>query len=81
MVGHRIMAVLAGIIDAATLHLDGKDVKRRVVMSATRLGIQIDSVYMWMWLRHRFIEQEINIFESSFGDRRIKNLTHRKFCC
>src|SRR5271155_905575 len=54
MVGQRIMAVLAGIVKSAALHLDRNDVQRRVVVDAARLTVQIDSAYMGARLRHRY---------------------------
>lgn len=38
------MAILAGVVGVATLHFDRNDVERAVVMSASGLGIQINSV-------------------------------------
>jgi hypothetical protein len=37
MVGERLVAILAGIIQAATFHLDGDDVSGPVIMLATSL--------------------------------------------
>jgi len=41
--GERIVAVLAGIIDAAALHPDRNDVERRMPMDAARFAIEIDT--------------------------------------
>ena len=32
MIGERLVAILAGIVQAATFHLDGDDVSRPVIM-------------------------------------------------
>ena len=37
MIGERLVAILAGIIKAATFHLDGDDVSRPAIMLATGL--------------------------------------------
>jgi hypothetical protein len=37
MIGQRFVAILAGIVEAATFHLDGDDVSRPVIMLATGL--------------------------------------------
>jgi hypothetical protein len=37
MIGERFVAILAGIVKAATFHLDGDDVRRSVKMLATGL--------------------------------------------
>jgi hypothetical protein len=37
MIGERQVAVFAGIVKAATLHLDGNDVSQPVIMLATGL--------------------------------------------
>ena len=44
--GECFMAILAGVVHAAALHLDRDDVRRPVIMLAARLRIQIDSVYI-----------------------------------
>jgi hypothetical protein len=46
MAGHCVMAVLARIVVATTLHLDRDDIHRFVVMSATGLSVKTDSVYL-----------------------------------
>jgi hypothetical protein len=45
MADHCIVAIFAGIVGAATLHPDGNYVQRFVVMSASGLGVQIDSAH------------------------------------
>ena len=37
MIGERLVAILAGIIKAATFHLDGDNVSRPVIVLATGL--------------------------------------------
>ena len=56
MIGQRIVAVLAGIVDTATLHLDCNDVQRAVVVSAARLRVEIDSLDARMHVGHGFRE-------------------------
>src|SRR5580700_9186557 len=41
--GQSVMTILAGVIDAATLHLDGDHVLPRSVMDAARLRIDTDA--------------------------------------
>jgi len=43
MIGQCVVALLAGIVDAAALHLDGDDVELGPIVSAARLRVQIDS--------------------------------------
>ena len=47
MTGERCVAILAGVIDPAALHLDGNDVGGAGPMSATGLGIEIDAAHFW----------------------------------
>jgi hypothetical protein len=42
VVGQCLVAVLACVVDAATFHLDGKDVEYAAVVSATRVRIEVD---------------------------------------
>jgi hypothetical protein len=37
MIGERLVAILAGIVEAATFHLDGDGVSRPAIMLATGL--------------------------------------------
>jgi len=37
MIGERLVAIFAGIVEAATFHLDSDDVSRPVIMIATSL--------------------------------------------
>jgi hypothetical protein len=46
------VTILAGIVDVATFHLDGNDVEGRIVVSATSLGVEIDSIYPRMRGQH-----------------------------
>lgn len=52
MTGERDVAVSAGIVNAAAFHFDGDNVRRRVVMQATRLGIEIQSADLWSFCGH-----------------------------
>ena len=45
--GQCVVAVLAGVVGAATLHLDRDDIYRLVVVSTTSLWIEIDSAHRW----------------------------------
>jgi hypothetical protein len=42
MIGKRIVAILTSEVRAAAPHLDGDDVERRVVVSATGLRVDPD---------------------------------------
>ncbi|MGB8475156.1 MAG: hypothetical protein WCE61_13815 [Candidatus Acidiferrum sp.] len=52
MVGKGVVAVFAGVIEAAAFHFDGDDVERRVVMEAAGLWIEIQAVDFWNGRRH-----------------------------
>ena len=54
MTRKRLMTILARIVESATLHLDRNHIDRLVVMRATSLRVQIDSVYIRASLRHRY---------------------------
>ena len=41
MARERIVAVLAGVVDAAAFHFDGNDVERGVVVEAAGLGVEV----------------------------------------
>ena len=42
-----VVAVFAGVVGIATLHLDRDDIYRLVVVSTTSLSIKIDPVHRW----------------------------------
>ena len=46
------MAILAGVVDAAALHLDGDNVGEAVVVGATGMGIEVQSVDFWSFFGH-----------------------------
>jgi hypothetical protein len=48
-----LVALLAGVIDATTFHLDGNDVEVGPVMSAPCLGIEINPANLRVRQRHR----------------------------
>ncbi len=48
----EFMAILAGIVDAATSHPDGNDVERRVIMDAAGLPICLQSLDIRFWQLH-----------------------------
>lgn len=43
VIGQRVVAVLAGIVDAATLHFDRDDVQRTVIVNTARLRVETNS--------------------------------------
>jgi hypothetical protein len=47
MSGEGIVAILAGIVNAATFHLDGEDVRGTVIMLAAGLRVEMDATYVW----------------------------------
>ena len=54
MTGERDVAVLTGVVRAAALHFDGDNVRRRMVVQATRLRIEIQSADVWsFWIGRR----------------------------
>lgn len=57
MVGKGIVAVFAGVIDAAALHFDGNDVERRMVMKAAGLRIEIQAADFWSGWKHGMCEK------------------------
>src|SRR5208282_3761347 len=54
MIGERLVAILAGIVLAATFHLDGNDVSRPVIMLTTGLRVEIYATHARRSQRHRF---------------------------
>lgn len=54
MIGERLVAVLASVVQAATFHLDGDNVRRPVIVRATGLRIEIYATHAWRGPRHRF---------------------------
>src|SRR5208283_6139479 len=50
----RLVAILAGIVLAATFHLDGNDVSRPVIMLTTGLRVEIYATHARRSQRHRF---------------------------
>ncbi len=54
MTGQRSVTILAGIVDAAALHLDRNNVYRLVVMRTSRLGIETDSAHIGMGMGHSY---------------------------
>jgi hypothetical protein len=47
MVSEGHMTILAGIVEAAALHLDGDDVGGLVVVEAAGLGIKVQAANFW----------------------------------
>jgi len=47
------VAILAGVVDAAALHLDGDDVGGAVVVEAAGLRIEVQSADFWSFSGHR----------------------------
>jgi hypothetical protein len=58
MACEELMAVLAGVVDAATSRLDRDDVERRAVMGATGLRIYFHSSDFWSWQLHMLIRTQ-----------------------
>jgi hypothetical protein len=56
MTCERDMAVFAGIVGLAALHFDGDDIRVRMVVHATRLGIEIQSTDFWSNCRRGPVE-------------------------
>jgi len=52
MVGEGVMAVFAGVVEAAASHFDSDDVERRVVMETAGLGIKIQAADIGSGWRH-----------------------------
>jgi hypothetical protein len=53
MIGERVMTILACVVDATALHLDGDDVSGSVIVLATSLRIKIDATNFWKSRTHR----------------------------
>lgn len=53
MAGERRVAILAGIVEAATFHLDGDDVGRPAIVLATGLYIEIYAMHVRESGNHR----------------------------
>jgi hypothetical protein len=56
MACEELMAILAGIVDAAASHPDGNDVERRVIMGAPGLPIYFHSPNFRVWQLHSLSE-------------------------
>jgi|ERR1700723_3762416 len=54
MIGKCLVAILAGIVQAATFHLDGDDVGRSVIVFTTGLRVEIYTTHARRSQRHRF---------------------------
>jgi hypothetical protein len=52
MVGEGVVAVFAGVVEAAASHFDSDDVERRVVMETAGLGIEIQAADIGSGWRH-----------------------------
>lgn len=50
--GKGVVAILAGVEEAAAAHLDGDDVERGVVVGAASLRIELEAVDLWSDRRH-----------------------------
>jgi hypothetical protein len=53
MIGEGSVAVCAGVVKAATFHLDGDDVSRPVIVLATGLCIEIYAMHLRESGNHR----------------------------
>jgi len=54
MAGEGDVAILAGVVEAAALHLDGDDVHEAVVVEAAGLGIEVQAADFGSVCRHSF---------------------------
>lgn len=52
VIGESVVAVFAGVEEAAALHFDGDDVERGMVVEAAGLGIEMEAVDIWSEGRH-----------------------------
>lgn len=52
MAGKSNVAVLAGVVETATFHLDGDDIRGAVVVEAAALWIEVEAANFWRFLRH-----------------------------
>jgi hypothetical protein len=52
MAGESQVAILAGVIEPAAIHLDGDDVGRAVVVEAAGLGIEVEAADLWSFWGH-----------------------------
>ncbi|MGC0772088.1 MAG: hypothetical protein WB543_04070 [Candidatus Acidiferrum sp.] len=57
VVGQGIVAVFAGVEEAAALHFDGDDVERGMEVKAASLGIEMEAVDVCSRLRHGMGEE------------------------
>lgn len=51
---HRNVAILAGVVDATALYLDGDNVSRPVIMLATRVCVELHAPYFWTVRQSQF---------------------------
>ena len=47
MTGEHLVAILAGIVDAAALHFDGDNVRGTAVVLAASLRVEIAAAHEW----------------------------------
>ncbi len=57
MIGEGVVAILAGVKEAATFHFDGDDVERGVVMEAAGLRIEMEAADVGVRGRHGLNER------------------------
>jgi hypothetical protein len=57
VIGERVVAVFAGVEEAAALHFDGDDIERGMVVKAAGLWIEMEAVDVWSRLRHGMGEE------------------------
>jgi hypothetical protein len=74
MGGEGLVAVFAGVVDAAAFHFDGDDVERGVVMEAAGLGIELEAADFGDEWRHWMGGSEV---ENSKMDRAGKDAASR----
>ena len=66
MIGEGVVAVFAGVVDAAAFHLDRDDVQRAAIVGAPGLGVEIDAMHGWRTVCHT------NRVEDDAGVRRVE---------
>jgi hypothetical protein len=58
VIGEHRVAVFAGIVDAAALHLDRNNISGSVIVLATGLRIKVDATNFWRSRKHGRTENE-----------------------
>jgi hypothetical protein len=59
VIRQRRVAIFAGIVQTATLHLDRNNIARPVIVFAAGLGVEIDATHFWKIGIHRGCRENI----------------------